>query len=407
MDAFPAKGTSWEDLEGELRALRAEDPTSTIGLHGPDDAWKVATAAHAMFFNTNALGGSRMPSLWKMNNDLCAWACDLMHGGPDARGSITTGGSESIFCAVHAIREWARDLKPEIAEPELVVPYSAHAGFSKACHYLGLTLKRVPVGADYRADVAAMEAAITPNTIGLVGSAPCWPYGLFDPIPELAGLALERGLWMHVDACVGGFIAPFAKELGYSFPDWDLGVPGVCSISADLHKYGFAPMPASMIVYRSADLHAYQPYNVEDWPTGPYRTETVVGSRQGGAIAAAWAGMRYLGEEGFLASTAGIMRTKARLTEGINAIPGLKVLENDLSLLAYGADGELFDTATIAGGLRERGWYVMGSLQPPLVNLPLSPSSDEEIDAYLSALRDVVDGITEQTRSEGTLNYAS
>jgi glutamate/tyrosine decarboxylase-like PLP-dependent enzyme len=184
-------------------------------------------------------------------------------------------------------------------------------------------------------------------------------------------------------------------------------VPGVCSISADLHKYGFAPMPASMIVYRSADLHAYQPYNVEDWPTGPYRTETVVGSRQGGAIAAAWAVMRYLGEEGFLASTAGIMRTKARLTEGINAIPGLKVLENDLSLLAYGADGELFDTATIAGGLRERGWYVMGSLQPPLVNLPLSPSSDEEIDAYLSALRDVVDGITEQTRSEGTLNYAS
>jgi glutamate/tyrosine decarboxylase-like PLP-dependent enzyme len=407
MEHFPTTGTSWPDLEAELVARRAGDPKMDLGLKGPDDADAVARAAHQLYFNVNAMLGPRIPSISHITNDIYAWVIDLMHGGPDARASMTTGGSESIICAVHAMREWARATRPHITQPEVVVPYSAHAAFSKAAHYLGLTLTRVPVGPDKRADVAAIADAITPNTIGLVGSAPCWPYGLYDPIPELGTLARDSGLWLHVDACVGGFVAPFAEHLGYHLPEWDLRVPGVCSISADLHKYGFAPLPASIVVYASEAHKQYQPYVVEDWPTGPYRTETMVGSRQGGALAAAWAVFRYLGRDGFVKSTARILDVKERLTAGINEIPGLAALDNDPPLLVYGATGARFNTDAVAAGLRERGWFIFGTLEPPLINLPLNPADDLSVETYLTDLEAIVAGLEEGVRATGELHYAS
>jgi glutamate/tyrosine decarboxylase-like PLP-dependent enzyme len=212
---------------------------------------------------------------------------------------------------------------------------------------------------------------------------------------------------MHVDACVGGFVAPFAEQVGHPIPAWDLRVPGVCSISADLHKYGFAPLPASMIVYAAEEYHQYQPHIVEDWPTGPYRTETLVGSRQGGAIAGAWAVFRYLGAEGFRNSTKRILEVKERLTAGINEIPGLFALDNDPPLLVFGATGERFNTDAVAAGLRERGHFIFGTLDPPLINLPLNPADDEAVEGYLNDLEEIVAGLGEGAKAEGELHYAS
>lgn len=412
MGAFPKQGMSLQAVEAELDALLAGDPDELHGritlysMKGDAAVQEVARMAHAKFFNHNALMGPRLPSIWTMQQDLYAMAIDLLNGGPDARASMTTGGSESIFCAMHALREWARATRPEVTDPEIVVPYSAHAGFSKACHYLGMRIRRIPLGEDKRADVDAMLAAVGPNTIGLVGSAPAWPHGRYDPIPAIAAVAQDLGIWMHVDACVGGFIGPFAKKLGYPLPEWDLSVPGVCSISADLHKYGFAPKPCSMVLYSSAEYHQYQPHVVEDWPTGPYRTETVVGTRPGGAIAGAWAIMKFLGEEGFLRTTARIMHVKEQLSAGINEIPGLKAWDTDLSLLVYGPETDAFTTEQVAAGMRERGWFIMGVQEPPLIHLNLDPVDDAVIDAYLTDLEKVVADIGAQLGASGELHYA-
>jgi glutamate/tyrosine decarboxylase-like PLP-dependent enzyme len=212
---------------------------------------------------------------------------------------------------------------------------------------------------------------------------------------------------MHVDACVGGFIAPFAEQLGVPLPLWDLRVPGVCSISADLHKYGFAPKPASVVVYASEELHAYQPHIVTDWPTGPYRTETVVGTRPGGAVAGAWAVMRYLGREGFLRTTRQMLHNKAQLTAGVREIPGLRVLDTDLAQFIFYPDGERLDAESVAAGLRQRGWFVFGVQEPPLISLVVSAVESEVVERFLTDLEATVAAIDELTPTTGELNYAS
>jgi glutamate/tyrosine decarboxylase-like PLP-dependent enzyme len=396
------------EIEAALDAMKQEDPDfSLAAMKGGRDVDEVAKRAFVKFFDDNPLMGPRLPSLWRIQSEVLEMAIDLMHGGDAAAASMTTGGSESIFCAVHAMREWARATKPAIVRPELVIPYSAHAAFSKSCHYMDIELKRIPLDAGYRADMAAMADAVTDNTIGIVGSAPNWPYGRYDPIQALAALAASRGVWMHVDACVGGFIAPFAERLGLSLPLWDLRVPGVCSISADLHKYGFAPKPASVVVYASEELHAYQPHVVTDWPTGPYRTETVVGTRPGGAVAGAWAVMHYLGQEGFLRTTRQMLNNKEQLTAGVREIPGLTALDTDLAQFIFHPDSERLDAQSIAAGLRQRGWFVFGVQEPPMISLVVSAVESEVVDRFLTDLEATVAGIDEQAAATGELNYAS
>jgi glutamate/tyrosine decarboxylase-like PLP-dependent enzyme len=230
-----------------------------------------------------------------------------------------------------------------------------------------------------------MEQAITPQTIGLVGSAPCWPFGLYDPIEKIGALAASRGLWMHADACIGGYLAPFVERLGRRLPLWDFRVPGVMSISADLHKFGYCPKPASTVLWRSADLMRYHYVHPSDWPGGQYSMTGFAGSRTAGPIFAAWAVLRYLGIDGYTRLAAQVLDAKEKLIRGINSVPGLRAWENDLLPVAFGSTE--IDLGLIKAQLSKLGWVLVGSSQPPLINMPVDAATgDEVINRFLADL---------------------
>jgi glutamate/tyrosine decarboxylase-like PLP-dependent enzyme len=277
-----------------------------------------------------------------------------------------------------------------------VAPVSAHPGFDKAAHYLCMKVRRVPLRTDFRADVRAMGAAVTPNTILMVGSAPTFPHGVFDPIPELAALARERNLWLHVDACVGGFLAPFVRRLGYPIPPFDFAVEGVRSMSADLHKYGFAAKGASVMLLADQALRQHLVFEFDNWPRGKYAVATFAGSRPGGAIAAAWAVMRYLGVEGYTRLARTIMEARERLEKGIGAIEGLYVVGTpELSVMGVGARG--LDIFAIAEQMTKKGWFVSTMSEPPGIHLGMltlahAQHAQEYLDDLAAAAAIVRDG---------------
>ena len=333
-----------------------------------EDVLAVAKEAYQRFFSENGLGLKAFPSLQKFEDDIIAWTGDLLSAGPMASGVVTSGGTESIFLALKTARDWARTEHPEIREPEIVAPVSAHPAFDKAAHYLCMKVRRVPLRNDFRADVRAMAAAASSDTILIVGSAPSFPHGVFDPITELAALARERNLWMHVDACVGGFLAPFVRRLGYPIPPFDFAVEGVRSMSADLHKYGFAAKGASVMLLADQALRRHLVFEFDNWPRGKYAVATFAGSRPGGAIAAAWAVMRYLGIEGYTRLARKIMEACERLEKGIAEIEGLYVVGTpELSVMGVGARG--LDIFAVAEQMTKKGWFVSTMSEPPGIHL--------------------------------------
>ncbi|MEM7403678.1 MAG: aspartate aminotransferase family protein [Pseudomonadota bacterium] len=395
---FPKEGLAPEAVFAELDAASANDVDwrdGRLGLYvhfGGDDVLAVAKEAYLRFFSENALGPSAFPSLKKFETEVVAWTGDLL-GGHDVAGNITSGGTESIFLAMKSMRDRARARGEGGDWPEVVAPFSAHAGFDKAAHLMNMRVIRTPLRDDLRADVDAMREAVTPDTIGMVGSAPGFPHGVVDPIEDIAAVARAHDLWLHVDCCVGGYILPHARALGYRVPAFDFSVPGVCSISADLHKYGFAAKGASTVVYRDAELHSFQPYVFEDWPRGRYAVPTFAGSRPGGAVAAAWAVMRYLGRAGYERIVGDIMGACTRLAEGIHAEPELRVLgDPEGPIMTYGAD-EL-DIFAVAEALEEQGWFVTRGAEPPCIHLGmLTMMHVPVIDRYLTDLRGAVQAV--------------
>jgi hypothetical protein len=250
--------------------------------HADDAVETVAREAYALFMTENGLGMRVFPSLRRMEADVVAMVAGLLGGDASVMGHMTAGGTESIFLAAHAAREWARRHRLDVTAPEIVAAFSAHPAIDKAAHYLGMRVVRVPTGSDFRADVAAMAAAVTPQTVMCYASAPTYSLGVVDPVAELGALAEARGLWLHVDACVGGVLGPFVRELGYPVPAFGLDLPGVASLSADLHKSGYAAKGASVILYRDAAREACGRYEFSDWPTGLYAVPTFAGTRPGG-----------------------------------------------------------------------------------------------------------------------------
>jgi glutamate/tyrosine decarboxylase-like PLP-dependent enzyme len=277
----------------------------------------------------------------------------------------------------------------------MVLPLSAHPAFDKSAQYLGVKAVHTPLGEDLRADVAAMKDAITPNTVLVVGSAPNFPFGTIDPIPAIAALASERGIPCHVDACVGGFLLPFWERLGNEVRPWDFRVPGVSSISADCHKYGYAARGASTIMYRDPVYRRYQFFAVTDWPGGLYGSPTMTGSRPGGAIAAAWACMNYLGEAGYKRLAEKITGATRALQDGVRATPGLKILgDPDVSLFAVGSDE--FDIYVLSEALGKRGWYPDRQQLPPSLHFMVTPAHAAIVGEFLGALREAVEEVREK-----------
>ena len=329
-------------------------------------------------------------------------------GGAGCPGNITSGGSESIILGIRAACERARVERPHLTRPELVLPVSAHPAFDKAAEIFGIRNVRTPLTKDYVADVEAMADAVTDDTIGLVASAPNYPFGTIDPVPAIAEIARRDGLHLHVDACVGGFALPFLKKLGQPIPPFDFTVPEVSTMSADLHKYGFAARGTSLILYRDQVLQSRVAFQLDDWSGGAYRTPTMAGSRPGGMIAAAWAVFQHYGEAGFLDLNRTMLDTSLRLRRGIEAIPGFHVL-GDPAMYVWGFASDAIDVMAVADAMAERRWYLGRQLTtPPSLHVVLTPIHAPVVDDFLRDLREVADAIGRSGRTgEQRSNYAT
>lgn len=354
----------------------------------------VGREAYGRFLFQNAIDPTAFPSVRALENDLVAILAEHLRGDEGVTGTFTSGGTESILLAVKAARDHARATKPHIAQPELLLPTTAHAAFHKAAHYLGLKVVLVDVDpTTFRADPAAMARAITPNTVLLVGSAPSYPHGVVDPIPELGALAQERGLLLHVDACVGGWLLPFWRRLGAAHPDFDFSVPGVTSISVDLHKYGFCPKGASLVLYRDAALRRFAYYTCTEWAGYAVVNPAAQSSKSIGPVAASWAVLHHVGDEGFEEIARRTLEGTRQFIAGVRGIEGLAVLgQPDFCLVAVAAkDAGIYH---VVDELQDRGWYVQPQVSykgtPASLHLCFGPRNAEKVGALLLDLREAL-----------------
>jgi len=398
--ALPEHGMSPEAIFAELDDLQRDDVQWRNGrafslvYYGGPDVSAVAEEAYRRYSAENALNTDAFPGLRAMQNEVVATVGDWLHSGPDGAGFMTSGGTESILMAVKAARERGRKERG-ITAPNVVLPTSAHAAFEKGCYYFGVESRRVEVDSTWRADVEAMRAAIDDSTVLVVGSAPQYPQGVIDPITDIAALAAERDINCHVDACMGGVTLTYMDRLGESVPAWNFDVPGVTSISVDLHKYGYTAKGASVIMHRTKKLRAYQTFVTDNWLGGLYGSSGVLGTKGGGSIAGAWAVMRYLGDDGYLRLTAAARRASLELAAAIATIPELQLrAEPDATLVAFGATDEAtLDVYAVAGALWRRGWYVDRQGPPASLHCTVSVVHDGKISEFVSDLRSAVEEV--------------
>lgn len=411
-------GRQADEVIAELRAKRSRDVDWAAGrsfglvYDGGPGVHEVAERAAAMYLHDNALNTMAFPSLAEIQRDIVNWTAELLHGGETAAGFVTSGGTESIQCAVLAARERARHER-SIERPEIVLATSAHAAFHKAAHMYQMPVRQVPVGPDWRVDLAAMADAIGDTTALVVASAPQYPHGVVDQVPEIAALAANVGAHCHVDACMGGFVLPFAEMLGRPVAPWDFRVDGVDSISADVHKLGYAPKGASVVLYRTKELRRYQTFAFSDWLGGFYASPNLQGTRSGLPMAAAWAVMSYLGRDGYLALSDTALRTADRLRAGIAALAGVTVLgDGDLHLVAMAAettnDGSAaLDIFAVGDALAARGWYVDRQGPPESLHHTVSNGNAAVIEEYLVDLAAATASVGTSRVEDRSTRYAT
>ncbi len=410
--SIPAVGWHREEILAEMTALQEqEQPRWQAGFasgavyHGDAEHIAFLNRVYALNAQSNPLHADLWPSTVKYEAEIVAMTAKLLGAAKvtpsdEVCGTITSGGTESILLAMKTYRDWARAEKG-ITKPELIIPTTAHAAFDKAAQYFKIKLIRVPVGPDFRADVAATTKAITKNTIALVGSAPSYPHGVIDPIGELAALAQERGLGFHTDACLGGFVLPWAEKLGYPVPPFDFRLPGVTSISADTHKYGYAAKGTSVVLYRNPHLRHYQYYAVADWPGGLYFSPTFAGSRPGALSAVCWAALVSMGEAGYLEATQRILTTAWLIRKWIEQIPELYVLGDPLWVIAFSS--KEIDIYRVMDFMSKRHWSLNGLHHPPAVHLcvTLRHAQPGVAQHFIDDLRDAVAHVKANPREKG------
>ncbi|MBM2619111.1 aspartate aminotransferase family protein [Actinoplanes sp. LDG1-06] len=420
LEALPEKGVPGEQILAELRELRAADLPTHGGrlfayVYDPalDGLDELARQAHAISAHVNGLDPTAFPSLLAMENALVGAAARLLGGDEETRGSVTSGGTESLILAVKA----ARDSRPELATPRLVIPSTAHAAFAKAAHYLRVALDVVPVGDDLRADPAATRAAITADTVLVAASAPSYAHGVVDPIPELAAIAAERGVRFHVDACFGGWVLPYLRRLGADLPAFDFGVPGVTSISVDLHKYAYAPKGVSLLLHRDEALRRPQYFAYAGWPGYTMINPVISSTRSGGPIAAAVATLRHIGDAGYLELAQQTRAAVATLAEAVRQTDGVRLFAPPettvvcLSTSRHARDGfEAGDDSTsraagdgfeagvdlfvLADELAARGWHTQPQMaygeMPATIHLTVTAAVAATVGEFALDLADAV-----------------
>jgi len=406
---IPETGRAREEIIREMGDLLAREEArwkegfvSGAVYHGDEEHINFLNRVYALNSQSNPLHSDLWPSTTKFEAEVTAMTAHLLGGSSEngVCGTLTSGGTESILLAMKTYRDWARD-KKGIKNPGMIVPTTAHAAFDKAAQYFNCKLMRIPVGADFRADVDTTRRAITRDTAVLVGSAPSFPHGVVDPIRELSELARQHGLGFHTDACLGGFVLPWAEKLGYPVPPFDFRLPGVTSLSADTHKYGYAAKGTSVILYRGEELRHYQYYTATDWPGGLYFSPTLAGSRPGALSAACWAALMTIGEQGYLQATRRILETAAEIKKGIADLPDLKVLGDPLWVIALASDS--LDIYKVMDFMTRRRWSLNGLHKPPAMHLCVTLRHTQPGIArrFLDDLKAAVDYVKAHPDAEG------
>lgn len=404
---IPETGLSKEQILETLQSYKAGDldwrSGKTFGFiyYSNSEADDVLKQAYSLYLTENGLDPLSFPSLLRMENEVVGMMRDLLRGDEKTQGNFTSGGTESIMMAVLSARNRARAKQPHIKEPEMILPFTAHAAFYKACHYLGVKPVTTPVHDDtFLADVGAMRAAITENTILLAGSAPGYAHGVIDPIEEIGKLALEKDLLFHVDGCVGGIHLSYMRKLGMPLPDFDLSVPGVTSLSVDFHKYGYSAKNASMILYKSKELRRFQIFACARWPGYSVVNPTAGSSKTGGPLAAAWAILRFMGDEGYKKIVSEVQGATELLIDGVSKIDGLAVNgKPDMCMFSFRSEDPRINVYRLADEMKLRGgWY----LQPQFtrensksnlhvsmtyINVPAAQAMLDDLSAVVETLR--------------------
>ena len=392
---LPARGLPHEEILHRLEDLREGDADWREGrvfslvYHASDAHSDLVKKAHNLYFSENGLNPMAFASLRRMEAEVVRMTAAMLHGGPSTVGTMTSGGTESILLAVKAARDRAKSKNKKLTRPNMVVPETVHVAFDKAGHYFGVEVRYAKLDASMRVDVADMATLIDASTVLLVGSAPQYPHGVVDPIDRIASLAQKHRISCHVDACIGGFFLPWAERLGYPLPLWDFRVPGVTSISADVHKFGYAPKGASVLVYKDMDHLKHQFFISTDWPGGIYASPTVAGTRPGGSIAGAWAAMMAMGESGYVDHVDRAMKAAARLAAGVEATGKLElVAKPDMCIVAFRARPESgIDVYALADRLEDRDWLVDRQQNPNCIHCTVTSNHDARVEEYLEDLR--------------------
>ncbi|XP_059167541.1 sphingosine-1-phosphate lyase 1-like [Physella acuta] len=416
--AIPKKGLTKEEIEKKMIEMKTRDTDHLEGKvfaytytltddhfklqqeiyeqftektgHSPEHEQVVKMFLKA-FLHENGLNPMIYPSLRQMETEVVGMTCAMLHGDSETVGFLTSGGTESVLMAVKTYRDRAHRLYPLIKEAEIICPLTQHPAIGKAAHYFGLSIKYIPVLSDYTADVDAMEKAITPNTVLIACSAPQFCHGIVDPVEEVSNMAARHGLPCHVDACFGGFMLPWVEKLGYPVPKWDFRCPGVTSISADVHKYGYSVKGASVIAYKNDEIRKFQIYSFASWPGGLYGSPSLAGTRPGGNIAASWAALNFLGEEGYMAKAKDLMAITDYLKEEINKIEGLYILGNpQMTCFAIGSKDPQLDILAVADLMEKKGWVIEREQNPSCIHCSILPHHQVSKESLIEDLKDCV-----------------
>ncbi len=401
---IPEKGIAKLELLEQLQSFGEDDmdwrggKVWSLVYHLSDDHSEFIKEAYTSYFSENGLNPVAFKSLKRMEHETVRMSLNLLNGRSDSVGIMTSGGTSSITIAVKCYRDYFLSRRKLVKgiyrfrEPEMILPASAHPAFRKAAHYFGIKVVQAPLDKNYRVDLKKLKRLVNFNTMLIVGSAPCYPYGVIDPIGELGKLAKKKGIPLHIDACVGGFFLPFVEAIGCPIPPFDFRCDGVTSISADIHKYGYAAKGASVILYSSMDIMKHQFFIDDNWCGGIYISPGLAGTKPGGAIAAAWAALKVVGMDGYKANAKLIMELTRKMIDGINSIDGIEVMgKPEACLVGFTSSNHRLVNIFVVGDLMEqKGWHIDRQQNPNSLHVSINPTHVEAVEDYLVDLAECV-----------------